>query len=716
MIIYGGQGFVSGSASLSTLGDAWAYDMRRSEWTLLQDIRAEPALEPLRPDNGLLPSPRSSHACAIVNSDPTAGTADFLSFGGLAVRQYGSGANVVNELWRLHLIDQRVTGAGDLVQGTWQRVSSSTTHVPLPRFDHTAVVYNNAVLIYGGCASTSAYEDVWRLDFRGPDLSAGAAGAAGTAGTSTPLPAASGAWTPLTAGASSAVPVLPPPSPPPGVGDPFAGHDSPGRRCAHAAVSSAEGMIAFGGRFPHVPPGGNPNDPTWLSLADIWVFDVAAAAAAGGRAGWLRMPLLEPCEQCPGSVNTPDVNRSDHTAVVRDGYLMVFGGLETRIVENTIYIMKDWLNIELPTSPSAAAQLEQLSWGPDWRFDHTMVTAPKIRHPEHPSRTLTNAPLLYGGAGGREIFNDLWVFDHAENEWLVISWAQTPSPVFEVITSLLFGTVGFGLYACIIVCVFVRRLARTSVRPPGRFGDPLGGVGMGGGPGRPLHSPRRGVNPELVRAMPRVKWGDVVKLGGDGKLDERPPTAGSSSSSSGGSGSSSPSNEARAAADAAGSSALVGATGHTALREEEEAEEELCAVCLSGYEADDVLLRLPCEHLFHEQCIARWLTTDSTCPHCRFNLNHRPQPSRSMPPRGGAQRLADEESGTELVGRPVSSASSVPRAGTTPQSPQHASPQNVPTAAANAANRSRPAPSAILTQSAQSASADGESAFGEPTA
>ena len=39
MVIYGGQGVVDG-VSLSTLGDAWAYDMTRDSWTLIQDIRA----------------------------------------------------------------------------------------------------------------------------------------------------------------------------------------------------------------------------------------------------------------------------------------------------------------------------------------------------------------------------------------------------------------------------------------------------------------------------------------------------------------------------------------------------------------------------------------------------------------------------------------------------------------------------------------------------
>jgi len=47
---------------------------------------------------------------------------------------------------------------------------------------------------------------------------------------------------------------------------------------------------------------------------------------------------------------------------------------------------------------------------------------------------------------------------------------------------------------------------------------------------------------------------------------------------------------------------------------------EVCSVCLSAYDAPDVLIRLPCDHLFHEHCISRWLQQDGSCPQCRFNL------------------------------------------------------------------------------------------------
>ena len=102
-----------------------------------------------------------------------------------------------------------------------------------------------------------------------------------------------------------------------------------------------------------------------------------------------------------------------------------------------------------------------------------------------------------------------------------------------------------------------------------------------------------------------------------------------------------------------------------------------CALCLVGYEADDLLIRLPCEHFFHEACIGRWLETDCTCPLCRFTIGwpagrHRQPNADRQPP----QRL-DEEAGIEL--RPGQSRNTFPRAtptGTPPPPPRRASRPN----------------------------------------
>ena len=67
----------------------------------------------------------------------------------------------------------------------------------------------------------------------------------------------------------------------------------------------------------------------------------------------------------------------------------------------------------------------QLPWAPQWpawRFDHTMVLAPKVGAVQGGKRrTLRDAPVLYGGGGGMDIFNDVWVYDAETQVWLPIS-------------------------------------------------------------------------------------------------------------------------------------------------------------------------------------------------------------------------------------------------------------------------------------------------------
>jgi RING/U-box domain-containing protein len=46
-----------------------------------------------------------------------------------------------------------------------------------------------------------------------------------------------------------------------------------------------------------------------------------------------------------------------------------------------------------------------------------------------------------------------------------------------------------------------------------------------------------------------------------------------------------------------------------------------CRVCLVRFDADAVVHRLPCGHVFHSHCIGAWLDYDNaTCPLCRSSL------------------------------------------------------------------------------------------------
>ncbi|XP_029158212.1 uncharacterized protein LOC114930568 [Nylanderia fulva] len=47
---------------------------------------------------------------------------------------------------------------------------------------------------------------------------------------------------------------------------------------------------------------------------------------------------------------------------------------------------------------------------------------------------------------------------------------------------------------------------------------------------------------------------------------------------------------------------------------------EKCTICLSEFEDCENVRRLPCMHLFHIDCVDRWLCTNKRCPICRVDI------------------------------------------------------------------------------------------------
>lgn len=71
---------------------------------------------------------------------------------------------------------------------------------------------------------------------------------------------------------------------------------------------------------------------------------------------------------------------------------------------------------------------------------------------------------------------------------------------------------------------------------------------------------------------------------------------------------------------------MVGVNGDLAATE--------CTVCLSLLEEKDTARMLPnCKHVFHVNCVDTWLTTQSTCPVCRTEVE--PSPRLEPEPREG---------------------------------------------------------------------------------
>lgn len=48
-----------------------------------------------------------------------------------------------------------------------------------------------------------------------------------------------------------------------------------------------------------------------------------------------------------------------------------------------------------------------------------------------------------------------------------------------------------------------------------------------------------------------------------------------------------------------------------------------CSICLCEYEdGEDLLSRLPCGHIYHDDCITAWVERHVRCPLCNFDLRH----------------------------------------------------------------------------------------------
>ncbi|VVB03100.1 unnamed protein product [Arabis nemorensis] len=82
-----------------------------------------------------------------------------------------------------------------------------------------------------------------------------------------------------------------------------------------------------------------------------------------------------------------------------------------------------------------------------------------------------------------------------------------------------------------------------------------------------------------------------------------------------------------------------------------------CSVCLSLLEEKDTARMLPnCKHVFHVACVDTWLTTQSTCPVCRTEVEPsqmlEPEP-REGPVGDGADFAAASSSDDKIIGSSV---------------------------------------------------------------
>ena len=43
-----------------------------------------------------------------------------------------------------------------------------------------------------------------------------------------------------------------------------------------------------------------------------------------------------------------------------------------------------------------------------------------------------------------------------------------------------------------------------------------------------------------------------------------------------------------------------------------------CSICLENFNEDDIIIKLDCEHIYHNPCLEKWLSIyNNKCPKCR---------------------------------------------------------------------------------------------------
>lgn len=48
--------------------------------------------------------------------------------------------------------------------------------------------------------------------------------------------------------------------------------------------------------------------------------------------------------------------------------------------------------------------------------------------------------------------------------------------------------------------------------------------------------------------------------------------------------------------------------------------DETCSICIDNFNIKTKCIVLPCTHLFHQDCISKWLLQNDSCPICRYSI------------------------------------------------------------------------------------------------
>lgn len=74
----------------------------------------------------------------------------------------------------------------------------------------------------------------------------------------------------------------------------------------------------------------------------------------------------------------------------------------------------------------------------------------------------------------------------------------------------------------------------------------------------------------------------------------------------------------------------------SSFQAQEQHIQENCPICLDSIQEHQYVISLPCNHVFHTDCITRWFNSNSTCPLCRTSPIQNDEDER---PRTSRQRI-----------------------------------------------------------------------------
>ncbi|XP_005182787.1 E3 ubiquitin-protein ligase Iruka [Musca domestica] len=91
----------------------------------------------------------------------------------------------------------------------------------------------------------------------------------------------------------------------------------------------------------------------------------------------------------------------------------------------------------------------------------------------------------------------------------------------------------------------------------------------------------------------------------------------------------------------------------------EEIERKLqCSVCWEDFKIQEMVRKLPCSHVYHEECIVPWLKLHGTCPICRKSLNGEEDEENDVHMDAVDDRQSTSAYTSSVVGNSTSSSSS----------------------------------------------------------